>query len=65
MTPAGAPTLFVIDDDAAVPAAGSDRPGAWLKYQRPPPERPGAEALVSKQALIGWLVTPSFLADLK
>ena len=26
---------------------------------------PGAEALVSKQALIGWLVTPSFLADLK
>ena len=25
----------------------------------------GAEALVSKQALIGWLVTPSFLADLK
>ena len=26
---------------------------------------PAAEALVSKQALIGWLVTPSFLADLK
>ena len=26
---------------------------------------PGAEAVVSKQALIGWLVTPSFLADLK
>ena len=26
---------------------------------------PGAEALVSKQALIGSLVTPSFLADLK
>lgn len=24
-----------------------------------------SEALVSKQALIGWLVTPSFLADLK
>jgi len=26
---------------------------------------PGAEALVSKQALIGWLATPSFLADVK
>jgi hypothetical protein len=26
---------------------------------------PGAEALVSKQALIGWLLTPSFLADSK
>jgi len=26
---------------------------------------PGAEALVSKQALIGWLLTPSFLADVK
>ena len=26
---------------------------------------PGAEALVSKQALIGWVVTPSFLADVK
>jgi hypothetical protein len=26
---------------------------------------PGAEALVSKQALIGWLPTPSFLADVK
>jgi hypothetical protein len=26
---------------------------------------PGAEALVSKQALIGWVLTPSFLADLK
>jgi hypothetical protein len=26
---------------------------------------PAAEALVSKQALIGWLVTPSFLADQK
>ena len=26
---------------------------------------PGAEALVSKQTLIGWVVTPSFLADLK
>jgi len=26
---------------------------------------PGAESLVSKQALIGFLVTPSFLADLK
>jgi hypothetical protein len=26
---------------------------------------PGAEALLSKQALIGWLVTPSFLADVK
>ena len=26
---------------------------------------PGAEALVSKQAIIGSLVTPSFLADLK
>jgi hypothetical protein len=25
----------------------------------------GAEALVSKQALIGWLQTPSFLADVK
>ena len=26
---------------------------------------PGAEALVSKQALIGWLPTPGFLADVK
>jgi hypothetical protein len=26
---------------------------------------PGAEAFVSKQALIGWLLTPSFLADVK
>ncbi len=26
---------------------------------------PGAEALVSKQALIGWLLTPSFLAEVK
>jgi hypothetical protein len=26
---------------------------------------PGAEALVSKQALIGWLLTPAFLADVK
>ena len=26
---------------------------------------PGAEALESKQALIGWLLTPSFLADVK
>jgi hypothetical protein len=26
---------------------------------------PGAEAIVSKQALIGWLLTPSFLADVK
>ena len=26
---------------------------------------PGAEALVSKQALIGWLLTPGFLADVK
>ena len=26
---------------------------------------PGAEVLVSKQALIGWVVTPSFLTDLK
>ena len=25
----------------------------------------GGEALVSKQALIGWLLTPSFLADVK
>ena len=25
----------------------------------------GAEAFVSKQALIGWLLTPSFLADVK
>jgi hypothetical protein len=26
---------------------------------------PGAEALMSKQALIGWLPTPKFLADVK
>jgi hypothetical protein len=26
---------------------------------------PGAEALASKQALIGWLQTPKFLADVK
>ena len=26
---------------------------------------PGAEALASKQALIGWLMTPKFLADVK
>jgi hypothetical protein len=26
---------------------------------------PGAEVFVSKQALIGWLLTPSFLADVK
>jgi hypothetical protein len=26
---------------------------------------PGAEALVFKQALIGWLLTPGFLADVK
>jgi len=26
---------------------------------------PGAEALVSKQAVIGWLLTPGFLADVK
>jgi hypothetical protein len=26
---------------------------------------PGAEALASKQALIGWLLTPRFLADVK
>jgi hypothetical protein len=65
MTPAGAPTLFVIDDDAAVPAAGSDRPGAWLKYQRPPPERRGRRLWCPNRLIIGWLVTPSFLADLK
>jgi hypothetical protein len=29
------------------------------------PGAPGAESVVSKQALIGWLATPSFLADLK
>jgi hypothetical protein len=26
---------------------------------------PGVEALVSKQALIGWLQTPKFLADVE
>jgi hypothetical protein len=30
-----------------------------------PAGMPGAKALESKQALIGWLVTPSFLADVK
>ena len=29
------------------------------------PGAPGAESVVSKQALIGWLATPSFLAGLK
>jgi hypothetical protein len=29
------------------------------------PGTPGAEPVMSKQALIGWLATPSFLADLK